>query len=199
MCQPINEEEIKILDSMIKTIKNSDPIYHPSLFWKNLNKINLEQLSALGYSKFKRTVNQNYFNFLVLGPKNRQFISVFLKWLKNPKLQVFTSKFEGDKYIIGGDHKFRLNKMQLFFYKLFISMLWEYTKTIDKENLLEHLEEPIEGDPLRIFYRGKLISQDLCNSILEYYSITNRIPSETKKNLTIAELGGVMEEMHLYF
>jgi len=69
-------------------------------------------------------------------------------------------------------------------------MLWEYTKTVDKENLLENLDEPIEGNPLRIFYRDKLISQDLCNSILEYYSIMNYIPYNKKKNLTIAELGG---------
>lgn len=197
MNQSINEEEgMKTLNSMIEVIRRSKAIYHPSLFWENLNKLNLEQLQALGYSNFKRSVNQNYFNFLITSPINDQFISVSLKWLKNPKLGVFTSRFEGDKYIECFEHKFKLHKKQSFFYKLFVSMLWEYTRTIDKENLLENLEEPIEGNPLRIFYKGRLISQDLCNSVLEYYSITNYIPHDEKENLTIAELGGAMGGVH---
>jgi len=198
MNQSINEE-METLNSMIEVIKKSNPIYHPSLFWENLNKINLQQLQTSGYPNFKRTVNQNYFNFLVTSPINDQFISLFLKWLKNPKLGVFTSRFEGDKYLEGFEHKFKLNPIQQFFYKLFVSMLWEYTGTIDKENLLEKLEEPIEGNSLRISYKGKLISQDLCNSILEYYSIMNHVPSDEKENLTIAELGGGMGGVHSCF
>ncbi len=181
---------MKILNDMIEVIRKSKSIYHPSLFWENLNKINLEQLQTSGYSNFKRTINQNYFNFLITSLIDNQFISIFLKWLKNPKLEILMSKFEGEKYIETFKHKFKFNKMQSLFYKLFVSMLWEYTRTIDKENLLKNLEEPIEGNPLRIFYKGKLISQDLCNSILEYYSIMNYVPLNERENLTIAELGG---------
>lgn len=190
MHQSINKEEMKILNDMIEVIRKSKSIYHPSLFWENLNKINLEQLQTSGYSNFKRTINQNYFNFLITSLIDNQFISIFLKWLKNPKLEILMSKFEGEKYIETFKHKFKFNKMQSLFYKLFVSMLWEYTRTIDKENLLKNLEEPIEGNPLRIFYKGKLISQDLCNSILEYYSIMNYVPLNERENLTIAELGG---------
>ena len=191
MNQSISEEEgMKILNDMVEVIKKSDHIYHPSLFWEKLSKLNLEQLQTSGYSNFKRSVSQNYFNFLVMNPLNNQFRNLFLKWMKNPKLKIFASKFEGDKYIQDFEYKFKINKRRSFFYKLFVSMLWEYTRTVDKENLLNNLEEPIEGNPLRIFYKGKLISQDLCNSVLEYYSITSHIPSDEKENLVISELGG---------
>lgn len=178
---------------MIEAIENSEAIYHPSLFLENLNKLNLEQLQTSDYSNFKRTVNQNYFSWLFTGTKNDQFINLFLKWLRKPKLEIFTSKFVGDRNIECWGSKCKLNKRQGFFYKLFVSMLWEYTRTVDKENLLENLEEPIEVNPLKIFYKGKLISQDLCNSILEYYSLLNHVSLDEKEKLTIAELGGSCE------
>lgn len=188
MAQQTND--VKILQNMIQVIKKSKSIYRPSLFWENLNKINLKQLHTLGYSNFKRSINQNYFNFLVTNPLSNQFRSVFFKWLKNPKFEIFCSKFNKADNIKRFKQKIEFNVIQRFFYKLFISMLWEYTKTVDKEKLLDVLEEPAEGNPLRIIYRGKLISQDLCNSILEYYSIVNTVPHMFNKKVTIAELGG---------
>lgn len=185
-----NGKEREILAGMAEVMRKSNPVYNPSLFWENLNKINFQQIYGTGYSSFKRTVNQNYFNFLVTNPVDNQFISLFLKWLKNPKLEVFGSKFKGESGLETPKNKLKLNKTQKFFYKLFVSMLWEYARMIDKENLLEKLEEPPEGDPLGIYYKGKLISQDLCNSVLEYYGIMSDIPFNERKKLTIAELGG---------
>lgn len=190
----INQEETKILNSMMEVIKKSDAIYHPSLFWERLSKINFEQLKREGYANFKRTINQNYFNFCINNWRAEPFKSVFLKWLKKPNLEIFRAKYNGKKVVERAETNpmFALRERHLlsFFYKLFVSMLWEYAKTIDRENLLEKLEEPQEGNPIRIFYKRRLISQDLANSVLEYYAITDNIPREWKEDLTVAELGG---------
>lgn len=56
MNQSINKGA-EILNSVSEVIKKSDVVYHPSLFWKKLNKINLEQLK-LSLSRFKFTVRR---------------------------------------------------------------------------------------------------------------------------------------------
>jgi len=48
------KEEMKTLKSMTEVIKKFGAIYHPSLFWENLTKFNLEQLQTSGHSNFKR-------------------------------------------------------------------------------------------------------------------------------------------------
>lgn len=176
------------MKKMFGVMKKSNPVYHPSLLWEEKNRDHLEQLRTRGYDNFKRTLGAAYSSSEIVSPVDDWFMSLFSKWLKNPTLDVLTTKFEGEMYHERPTGKTELNRRQLFFYRLFVSMLWEYTKKVDKENLLEELEEPSIGNPPRVFYKGKLISQDLCKSILDYYAITNHLPT-THKNLTIAEIG----------
>jgi len=149
----------------------------------------MKQLQEDGYENFKRTLSLRYFNFIPL-PTDVQFKNLIRYWMRHPTFQIFASKYK-DTF------PFKFSRIKSFLaklfvpivYKLFVSMLWEYTKTVDKENLLKKIEEPLEGNPLRVYYKNRLISQDVCNSILEYYSIMNQIPSSIKGNLSIAELG----------
>ncbi len=56
---------------------------------------------------------------------------------------------------------------------------------------MEKLEEPLVGNPPRVNDRGKLISEDLANSILEYSSITKGLQEQSKvDNLVISDFGG---------
>jgi putative sugar O-methyltransferase len=54
---------------------------------------------------------------------------------------------------------------------LFTVLLWLYAGRRDPEGLLTRIEEPREGSPLDIRVGGRLVSQDLANSVLEYYSV----------------------------
>lgn len=47
-------------------------IYHPSRLWQELNRQNVAQLRHRGIENFKRSVNQNYFNFLPLSLADAQ-------------------------------------------------------------------------------------------------------------------------------
>lgn len=175
---------------MFEVLKAANPIYHPSKFWEHLNDVNIDQLERRGYADFKRTINQNYFNFLITSPRNEQFRRLFLWWLKHPTLRILTAHFGAENSLERRAGRMTLNGTRALIYKVFVAMLWEYTRAGDREGLLERLEEPSEGNPLDIRYKGKRISQDLCNSVLEYYSASSALSQNTGEPLTIAELGG---------
>jgi putative sugar O-methyltransferase len=175
------KNETTSLGYMIDTFRKAPEIYQASLFWQKLNRMHIEHLEKYGYQNFKRTLNLQYFNW-ILSPTDVQCRNLIRHWIANPTFQIFTSK-------CGGIFPSRFGRINAWFYKLFVAMLWEYTKGVDKEDLLEKTEEPLEGNPFRIYYKNRLISQDICNSIIEYYSVVNQIPSNVKGRLSIAELG----------
>lgn len=153
-------------------------IYQPSFFWQRLNETHNFYLDNKGLNNFKRTVNTKYFQWGGLGilihqlnPILKQFLKRDLESFTNSKLLDFNKKnfFEG------------------LIYKIYLVSLYEYILQIDKLNILKRLDEPKIGNPLLVDYKGKLISQDLCNSVYEFYTITNNI--KLPKQIKIAELG----------
>lgn len=54
-------------------------------------------------------------------------------------------------------------------------MIWDFASKNDPEHILNKLIEPNEGNPTRIYLKKRLISQDLANSVIEYYSIMSKI------------------------
>src|SRR5438445_271827 len=55
------------LRSMLEDFSQGPEIHHPSKFWDYLVALNLKQLQDAGISNFKRTINQNYFNWILEG------------------------------------------------------------------------------------------------------------------------------------
>jgi hypothetical protein len=52
-------------------------------------------------------------------------------------------------------------------YRVFVGLLWHHARAICGNGLTEQLAEPLLGNPLRCSLGGRLISQDLANSIRE--------------------------------
>ena len=73
---------------------------------------------------------------------------------------------------------------------LFLALLWEYVRRHDDRGLLKRLEEPELGDPVVAGYRGRRISQDLCNSVHELISATAALPGGRPGAGGVLELGG---------
>lgn len=183
--EPVNDK----LSYMIEVFKDAPEIYKPSAFWQNLNDLHMVQLKKDGYSNFKRTLNLRYFNFI---PKLRddQYKYLLKYWVTHPTLRVLFSRFYNFSPIETGGTINYIDKItEGITYRLFVTLLWEYAKHIDKQDLLVNLQEPEAGNPLGVYYRKRLVSQDLCNSVIEYYSIVNTVAPDTSKDLTIAELG----------
>ncbi len=169
------------LKAMFDGLAAGDSAYLPSKFWEKLNKKNISQLDDGGIDLFKQTIAQNYFTW-VIGIKDQQF-----KYLiRNTRISDWPKILEG---IFSGESASSLPLVKRIELTLFTKMLWALAKKVDVLGLLEYMEEPSLGSPFKIYFDGKLISQDLANSILEFYSIHEMFSPKATERFTIAELG----------
>ena len=170
-----------ILQSMFDCLSRGKTIYLPSKFWDALNTKNLQQLEAEGLHNIKQTVAQNYFTWVV-GHTDQQFRYL----IRHTNILAWPTILRG---IFTHDPSFPLNRKQQRELMIFTRMLWKFTERIDSDHLLTYIDEPVEGNPFKIFLNGKLISQDLANSVLEYYSICEHFKASKEGKNTICELG----------
>lgn len=173
----MNEE----LKAMFDCLSAGKAAYLPSKFWETLNTKNLGQLADGGISNFKRTIAQNYFTWVV-GIQDPQFRYLIrkMKTMYWPRLLkgVFTT-----------DRSSSIPRMRQVELTLFTRMLWTLAERTDTLGLMAGMEEPALGNPFKIYLGGKLISQDLANSLLEFYSIREEFSPSPDERFTIAELG----------
>src|SRR5437667_254939 len=82
------------LRDMVSEVSGSPPLYRPSRFWTDLNEINQAMLDELGLENLKRTVAQNYFNWLITSKQDPQYRAVRKLWVRRPSLQPYLNKLE---------------------------------------------------------------------------------------------------------
>ena len=175
---------------MAREIANASPLYHPSAMWEQLNALNTNQVERLGLSHFKRSVNQNYFNWLPSDLGNNQMRRVLWHWLQRPTLAPFWSRMEAPQLLEGFAGRRSLGTWKArTLYRLFVALLWDQAMREDVLGLLDRVEEPEVGDPLCIHHRGRLVSQDLANSVREANRILAHLPSGSPHRAIVAELG----------
>lgn len=174
------------LHDMYKQLLKANSIYHPSNFWTRLGSVHQEQLTVSGFKNFKRSINMKYFNWGILGILVHQrhlivdqikrgnwepiFRSNFINYKSEPNLKVY-----------------KFNPISAFIYKIFTASYMDYLQKVDKQHILKKVKEPKTGNPFLVSYKKKKISQDLCNSIQEFYAITE--PVGRIKKLQILEIG----------
>ncbi len=171
------------------------PIYRPSKFWDFFNDSNMRFLAWGGEANFKRTLNQNYFNFIPErgdDPKVAQLDALERSLggvphgdyaLDDPDFDpaLWWSWYES-YLLFKGDRPARLA-----LYKRFVACLYEYALRHDPLRLLEDHEEPALGNPIGLRRRGKLVSQDLASSAVELNFMAGVVDFGQTK--WIAELG----------
>ena len=169
------------IEQMFGEFPKYPPVILPSKYWEELNRKNLQQLAEAGYENFKQTLARNYFTWIV-NPWNKQMrflmaeaglwrsVGFFWQALRSPRHEHFKKK----KHSV--------------YYDLLTNLLWSYVAKHDTQGLLGKLTEPEEGHPPRIMRDGRLISQDLANSVLEY-GVVAESGVDTKQVGTIMELG----------
>lgn len=148
--------------------------------WKLLSQKNLDQLLRDGYRNFKRTLATNYFTFLVRkGDIQIANLEDILSDKSIKECKIFTSSQTDIDHNIIADNES---------YRYFTQLLWSYLETVDKNMIRDLVEEPAIGNPIKVIRHGKLISQDIANSILEYYSICETL--DLNKCNRVLEVGG---------
>jgi putative sugar O-methyltransferase len=143
-------------------------LYQASQFWTHFNDVNMAQLRELGLANFKRSVNQNYYNWIPRSTDDNQFRNVARYWGENPALDVLAVQLEDASSIataFGANILATPEERDL--YRLFVGLLWHATRGTCGNGLTDALAEPTLGNPIRCTLGGRLISQDLANSIRE--------------------------------
>lgn len=176
----------KILKEMMIEYGKASPAYQPSNFWKELNRKHIQQLLNEGFDNLKRSVNLRYFNWGILGILRHQLLPIFSEFKKGNFAPIVNSHFINPTSA-ENSYARSFNAVSAFIYKICVAALRDYVSHIDTLKILNRLEEPLIGNPFGVSYKSKFISQDLCNSVHEFYSITKKI--SLKKNLEIAEMG----------
>jgi putative sugar O-methyltransferase len=207
----LDPEEISILVEMETLSREmmaelqTAPEFLPSKFWSDINEKNLKMLKQDGIHNFKRTLAQNYYNWLIVS-ENPQF--AFVK-NKRPFLSKFVDlSFEMESKVdvqtILTEQKYYLSDEQRMNYGRFVTLLWKLMLKLDTHRLSRRVEEPLLGNPVRIFLRRffkkqRLISQDLANSIIECNVLCDLDKKGGAKKPKIAEIGaGSGRLAHVY-
>jgi putative sugar O-methyltransferase len=150
-----------------------------SAAWQLLNRKNLDQLLREGHRNFKRTIALNYFTFPVQAG--------------DPQIASLEAKL--DPVDIEGcwrlaqtlpnDPNFDLPDQ--LHYRYVVLLLWTYARRIDHQKYLDRLKEPAEGNPVLVPVDGQSASQDIANSVIEYYSMREGVAFESCRR--VLEIG----------
>lgn len=186
-----DERVFTAIDAMTDEVMAGPDIYRPSRFWDDLNERNRRQIDEIGFASFKRTVNQNYFNWLVANQRDPQFRRVFRSWLSRPRPSVLGARLRDWK-----DVELPYDRVQPFahrrarlWYALFVALLWDFARRRDTRHRLDLLEEPMLGNPILVRYGRRSISQDLANSALEYFAMEEALTRPLTTGETVIEIG----------
>lgn len=187
----IDESMDKLVQDMNAEVQSGPAIYRPSRFWEKLGIVNAAQLRDPGFQSFKRTINQNYFNWVIDRPWDPQYRSLIAEWLRHPALGVTAARIiDGARIEVTTARRQALpsSAMRLS-HAIFVAMLWDHARREDQMRLLDRLSEPSLGDPILVSHRGRAISQDLANSVMDLYSIGGAFRGSVPANATVVELG----------
>jgi putative sugar O-methyltransferase len=165
---------------MFDCLSTGDAVYLPSKFWESYNARNLGQLTSDGYDNFKQTISRNYFTWVAGADDQLRFLA------KKFRVRDFPGILGG---LLEWRHSSGLTWRQQLKVGLMTRLLWKYALRLDREGVLGRTPEPLDGNPSRIHMGGRLISQDIANSALEYYSIREHFKPDPKERSTICELG----------
>jgi putative sugar O-methyltransferase len=177
------------IEAMRAHVAGAPAIYRPGAFWEELLERDVEMLRAEGVRNFKRTVNNNYYNWLVISWTDPQMRAAVRRWVERPSLAPLLARMEpaADIHLHVPDQAFRMSAKAARRYRPFVAAAWEHARREDGLGLTDRLEEPEIGNPVRIRSRGRRISQDLANSIVECNYVARS--GLVRDGARVAELG----------
>jgi len=185
----------KNYEKILSDFKLQKEIYKPSKFWEKLNELNLEWIRIDGINTFKRSVNNNYFNWMV-SFKSDYFQEILKSYYRRNKKNIFSLiklfflKIDNFEHRTYTSSITRLSFLNRRLYAIYLYCLANYVEAQDSKGLFVTLEEPSFGSPVILKHGHRIISQDICNSYLEYLYISDSLSESFEKVKVIAEIGG---------
>ena len=196
--QSLSADARHSIDQMKQEMQAAPAVDHPSAFWKGMGEVNERILGWSGEGNFKRTLNQNYFNFIPIAPDDPRMVRL------RRLVPDFTQNML-DRYAIEDPDRDPSSWMSFYpnyyifkdpdgakkreLYREYLALMYEYALRRDRSGLLTALDEPTLGNPIGVRRSGRLISQDLVNSVRERNSIIGAMEASTDTHFTLGELG----------
>jgi putative sugar O-methyltransferase len=188
---PAVPDDLPQLAAMAAEVAAGPEALRPSAFWEDFSGLHLALLRDEGFTRFKRSINQTYFQFMVLSPRDEQFRAVLRSWLAHPRLDVLRARLAEPVQLRTDLLPGLRTRSERFWYARYVAALWEEVSRRDRHRILEQLEEPRLGAPIAVRHRGRFISQDLCNSALELVAILDGLePAGLPVGARVIEVGG---------
>ena len=162
----------------------SETLARPSKFWEKLAVLHTEQLANAGMERMKRHQANHYFTWRwgwVPSNEQMQFLLTHtspLAWVRAAAERVDLSDTAW--------HDVLWSRSERWNYAVMIRLLWHYARRQDRIDATS-LAEPTLGDPLPAYLHGRLISQDLANSVLEANAIARALSG--RRPQSILEIG----------
>ncbi len=167
------------LAGMRAELDRAPAAYRPSRFWETFGDANVSWLAWAGLENFKRTINQNYFNFVIRGfgdPRIRRTLALWRRggllaplrlrlddpdddprlWFSlDPRYRIFPGDSPASRWL----------KRQL--YRLMVGAQLAYAERGPAGPWLRDLAEPALGNPIPLRRGNRPVSQDMVNSACE--------------------------------
>lgn len=183
--------DVDELEAMIDEVEEAGGVLKPSQFWTSFAARNTATLRSEGFGSFKRSVNYNYFQWVINSPRQPEFATVLRAWVRRPSIAALRCRVCVDGVDWGrpkspGQLPKRLRALG---HAVYVGMMWEVGRRRVPHPVANRLEEPALGDPIAVRWRHRRISEDLGNSLLEYGSIAEHVPEPRLRNATILEIG----------
>lgn len=164
------------LPAMAREMAVAPFVVQPSKFWQDLNRRHTERMAVSGIANFKRTLAKDYFTWMRVLPWDSQIRFLLAHLPLSATLRAIVGTFRPFRH----EH---IPMAEGFALNFLTRLVWQYTERIAPKEAAA-ISEPLIGNPPNIRIRGRLVSQDLANSILEYKSL------ESAAKGTVCELGG---------
>lgn len=180
----LTSKVIEQIDTLLVSLsQHPNPhLYGPAAFWKSLEEKHKNLLERYGFQMFKRTINFEYHQWGVHSLKDSKIKRLIWELLKHYQIPygMLLTRLDAKKVV-------DIPQIYPKEYAVFMGLLWQYALIKDRLRCLDICEEPLLGEPIPVFYKGKLISQDLATSAIELNCIARHIDISTIRR--IAEIG----------
>jgi putative sugar O-methyltransferase len=157
---------------MSEDMASAPDIVQPSKYWQDLNRRHLHRMALEGVENFKRTLAKDYFTWMRVLPWDPQIRFLLRSLSLRQILSAVVGTFRPFKHA-------HIPLLEGWALNFLTRLIWQYAAPE-----LGKLEEPRFGNPPAIIHKGRLISQDLANSVLEYQSFKDVAGG------VVCELGG---------
>ncbi len=172
---------------MLEELRGAPEIVRSSKFWEHHAELQYRELAEQGgFAAFKRTVNRHFFQFMVTSPGDPQFRAAVRHWARHPSVGALRATLETSLEVPRGRCMALRSRIFGRVYAVYVAMLAAYTERCDRRGVFDDLEEPELGQPACVRCNGRAVSEDLCNSVIEYTSILDAVPSPPR---LVIELG----------